>query len=348
MTASIQYDHPMTASAGDPRRVVTRLQSLVCRAAGVLVALSLSAFGAAAQKTDDVIRIDTELATFEVSVTDQDGRPVSGLTAGDFVLLENGKPRPIDFFQPLLDGDERRPLMLVFALDVSGSLTEDELGRLRDAMDRFITRLAYPESYFAVTAFAMNVRRLQEFTNRPDRIRQALGRIERDRDGLSTHAFDAIDDAVRLIDKKTPKSVRGKRPKRAVVVITDGFPVGDVVSSGTVIERANASGVSVYSLILPSYSRLLGNQRPVITPFESSGIVNRTGGSSYYVRNKDLESLFERLAEQITSSYAIAFYPDEVENGEDEFREVRVESKSGLLIKQNRTGYRKDKPRSPQ
>ena len=39
-----------------------------------------------------------EIARIEVSVLDEQGRPVAGLTPADFTLLENGQPRPIVAF----------------------------------------------------------------------------------------------------------------------------------------------------------------------------------------------------------------------------------------------------------
>jgi hypothetical protein len=42
-----------------------------------------------------------------------------------------------------------------------------------------------------------------------------------------------------------------------VLVVTDGFPVGDTVAPQTVIERANAADVSVFVVTLPSYSRVM-------------------------------------------------------------------------------------------
>ena len=76
-----------------------------------------------AQEKDDVIRVDTELAAFEVTVTDRDGRPIRDLKAGDFRVFEDGVERPVDFFQPIRKQDENRPLSVVFAVDVSGSMT---------------------------------------------------------------------------------------------------------------------------------------------------------------------------------------------------------------------------------
>jgi Ca-activated chloride channel homolog len=306
---------------------------------GLLLAMTLFV-SAASIFAQDVIRVETELAAFEVAVSDGDGKPVTGLRAADFKIYENGEPKEIAFFQPLIEGEDRRPMLVVFALDVSGSLTPAELDRLRSAMDQFIDRLAHPNAYFAVTTFAMNVKRRQSFTNRKDRVRRALQNIERDRDGLSTHAYDAVDDSVRLIARNAPKAIRGERPKRAVVVITDGFPVGDVVAPSTVIERANEAGVSVYSIILPSFSRLSGGDRPLLTPFEATGLVRRTGGVSLYANEGSLDGIFSAMAEQIAASYAIAYYPDERTDAGNEFREVRIEARDGLQLKQNRPGFR--------
>lgn len=304
----------------------------------IILAIACCALSGLAQSSNDEIRITTELASFEVSVTDPKGVPVRGLSAKDFRVFENGKERSIDFFQPIKKRDSGRPLSLVFALDVSGSMTEAELEKLRVAMDRFVKRLADYESQFAVLSFAMEVKTNQDFTNRPERIEQALRRLKRDQDGLSTHAYDAVDQAVRMIARKSPKAIKDRIPRRAVILITDGFPVGDIVSSSTVIERANDSETSVFSVLLPSFSRLQRDGRRILTPLEASGISERTGGMSITAVESNFDKIFEALAEELTASYAIAFYPPEGE-GRDE-RRVKIESTSGLLVRQNRTTYK--------
>jgi VWFA-related protein len=296
-----------------------------------------------AQKNDDIIRIDTELVSFEVSVTDKTGRPIRGLSSKDFNLFVDGEKRPIDFFKPIKKNDADRPLSVVFALDVSGSITKEELLNLRTAMQKFIERLADYNSYFAVMTFGMRVKTLQSFTNKPKKLNKTFDKILKDQEGLSTHAYDAVDSAIRLLRKKSPKSINNRLPKRAVIVITDGYPVGDIVSPGTVIERANTAETSVYAVILPSYSRLSQNDRPVMTLLEASGLMKRTGGSSFYATEKDFEPLFQALAEEITASYALAFYPKEEKTGDGKFRQVRIETSKGFLVKQNRNGFLIDK-----
>ena len=341
MTDRYQNDI-VTKAIGQIGRMRRTLSLLSGTAAVIFVVLF--AVDIRAQEDDRIVRVETELASFEVTALDASGRPIAGLTERDFRIFENGIERQIDFFQPIVDGDQRRPLMVVFALDVSGSMTEPELQRLRSAMNEFVKRLSGPETYFAIMTFAMEVKTLQGFTNRSDRIERSFYRIARDQDGLSTHAYDAIDDAVRLINNKAPKTIRGKAPKKAVVVITDGFPVGDVVSPETVTERANETGVSVFSVILPSFSKLSGSKRPLLTPFESSDLVARTGGLSLYANEKNLDPLFASLAERIATSYAIAFYPTEEKSTPGEFRSVRIESKKGFRVTQNRPGYQISNP----
>lgn len=290
---------------------------------------------AAAQ--DDIIRVDTDLITFEVTASDENGNLVRGLSADDFRIMVDGVERRVDFFQPVGDKAHSRPLVVVFALDVSGSMTKDEITRLSDSVRYFAGKLSPGDSYFAVLAFAMEIKTIRSFTNRPDKLRDSLDKLYHRQDGLSTHGYDAVDEAVRMIVKKTPKSIRGRMPKRAVIVVTDGFPVGDILSPATATERANDAETSVYAVILPSYSRLQRDRKPLLTPFEASGLIERTGGNTFYATGEDMDRLFDSLAEDITSSYAVAFY---AKDGDEQKRHtVKIESRRGLTIRQNRVTF---------
>ena len=290
------------------------------------------------QNSDDVIKVDTELVSFEVSVTDKDGNPVRGLKADDFRVFEDGVERKIDFFEPVKK--DTRPLSLIFALDVSGSMTERELKQLQVALQNFVDRLADYQSYFAVMTFGMRVKTVQSFTNRRDKLEKTFDKILRDQDGLSTHAYDAVDDAVRLLKKKSPPSIGNKIPRRAVILITDGFPVGDTVAPETVIERSNNAETTVYGVLLPSFSRLQFSKKPLLTPLEASGLIDKTGGKTFYATTNNFESLFKELAEEITASYALAFYPDTEKKRDGKPHRVRIETSEHYNIKQNRVEYR--------
>lgn len=299
--------------------------------------LSLEIF---AQSSDDEIRVDTELVTFEVSVTDKQGNPVKNLQAGDFKIFEDGVERKIDFFEPLKKQNDSRPLSMVFALDISGSMTTEELLQLKKAMQNFVVRFNDFNSYFAVMTFGMKVKTVQSFTNRAEKLEKSFDKILRDSEGLSTHAYDAVDDAIRMLKKKSPLRVGNQIPRKVVILITDGFPVGDVVSPKTVIERANESETSVYAVLLPSFSRLQNSKKPLLTPLEVSGLIDKTGGKSFYATARNFDPLFKDLAEEITSSYAIAIYPSEKSAADKKFHEIRIVSNDDHSIKQNRSGYK--------
>jgi len=153
---------------------------------------------------------------------------------------------------------------------------------------------------------------------------------------------------VRLLQRNAPRTLDRRLLKRAVVVVTDGFPVGDTVHPSTVIERANQAEVSVYTVTLPSYTRLLASnapeRAPLPTPLDVSGLVEKTGGTNFYATAKDYDPLFKALAEEVTSTYVLAFYPPEEKRRDGRLHTIRVEGPRGLSVRQNRTTYKSREP----
>lgn len=296
----------------------------------------------ATQEPQDVIRIDTDLVPVEVVVTDASGKPARNLGKEQFKLYEDGIERPIAFFDIQKIAGAARPVAIVFALDLSGSMTPEEVDRLGDAMREFSRRLADHPSMFAVMTFGMRVKTIQGLTGDRQKLERAFVRLGHETNGLSTHAYDAVDDAIRLLVRRAPFTREGRLMKRAVVVITDGFPVGDTVSPDTVIERANAAGVSVYVVTMPSYSPLLESARmtPLPTPLDVSGLAEKTGGASIYANEKDLGPLFRAIAEEVTSAYVLGFYPTDEKRNDGEFHTIRIEGPRGLTLRQSRPGYK--------
>ena len=295
------------------------------------------------QEPDDVIRVDTDLVSVDVTALDADGRPVRNLKQEDFKIFSDGAEQPISFFQLERRPGEPRPLAVVFALDVSGSMTADEMNRLRFALRSFSNQLAsHPVSY-AVMAFGMRVKTIQKFTSDPGKLDDSLDRIDRDApNGLSTHTYDAVDDAIRMLVRSAPRTRERRLMKRTVLVVTDGFPVGDTVSPKTVIERANAADVSVFVVTLPSFSRVMAssNQTPLPTPLDVSGLAELTGCRNVYANEKDYAPLFRALAEEVSSAYVLAFYPSEEKRRDGKMHTIRVEGPRGLTLRQSRTDYR--------
>ncbi|MCA1634662.1 MAG: VWA domain-containing protein [Acidobacteria bacterium] len=297
---------------------------------------------------DDVLRIDTDLVLVEVKVTGADGRPVSGLRAEDFKLYEDGVERPIAFVNVERRGGAERPVAVVFAVDVSGSMTAEEMIRLRSALGAFSQKVSERPATFALMSFGTSAKVHQSFTSNREKLSRSFERLMREAEGLSTHTYDAVDDAIRLLARHAPRTRAGQLLKRAVVVVTDGFPVGDTISPRTVIERANEANVSVYTVTLPSFSRLLASagtkREPLPTPLDVSGLAEKTGGNNFCATAEDYEPLFRALAEEVTSTYVLAFYPPEEKRRDGRFHTVRVEAPRGLSARQNRNEYKSREP----
>ena len=295
------------------------------------------------QEPEEVLRFDTDLVSVDVTAMDAEGRPIRNLRQEDFKVFSDGVEQPVSFFQIEQREGEARPLAIVFALDVSGSMTAEEIQRLRHALQSFSSHLAKHPVVYSVMTFGMRVKTVQKFTSDPDKLDDSLERIARDSpNGLSTHTYDAVDDAIRMLVRSAPRTREKRLTKRAVMVVTDGFPVGDVVAPKTVIERANAADVSVFVVTLPSYSRVMASsaQTPLPTPLDVSGLAESTGGRNVYANEKDYAPLFRALAEEVSSAYVLAFYPPEEKRRDGQLHTIRVEGPHGLTLRQSRSEYR--------
>src|SRR5919107_5039711 len=295
------------------------------------------------QEPDDILRFDTDLVSVDVSAIDAEGRPVKTLRQEDFKVYSDGVEQPISFFQIEKRQGEARPLAIVFTLDISGSMTTEEILRLRYALQSFSNQLASHPVVYSVMTFGMRVKTIQKFTSDPGKLDEALERLSRDQpNGLSTHTYDAVDDAIRSLVRSAPRTREKRLMKRAVLVVTDGFPVGDTVTPQTVIERANAADVSVFVVMLPSHSRMMASsaQTPLPTPLDVSGLAESTGGRNVYANEQDYAPLFRALAEEVSSAYVLAFYPPEEKRRDGQIHTIRVEGPRGLTLRQSRSDYR--------
>ncbi|MGH9799291.1 MAG: VWA domain-containing protein, partial [Blastocatellia bacterium] len=286
-------------------------------------------------QTATTLRIDTELITIDVTVTDKNGNYVRDLRPEEFQVFEDGKPKNLDFFAVTDQAALSRPLAVVFALDLSGSLKPEETKTLRDAALKF-TELMRGESVFAALAFNYKVKVLQGFTDDPGKLERALAKA--DHFEGSTRIYDALDQAITILNRQAPRSRKNRPVRRVVIVISDGFDSASIIDRHELIRRASAAGVTVYSITLPSYilSPTQTTQR-VITPLDATRVVAATGGLDFSADAKDFTPIFKALAEEIRASYALAYYP---EKHDGKFHDLNVKTtRTGMQLRVSRTSY---------
>lgn len=292
-----------------------------------------------ARQDDKPIKLQADLVTLDVTVTDKDGNFLRGLKEQDFVVYEDEQPQRLGFFEAHEQEALTRPLAAVFVLDVSGSITPEEIERQREAAKGFI-RLVQPESVFAVVTFNHRIQVLQDFTNDATKIGRAFEKIK-DTTG-TTRLFAAIDQSVAML-KKVPHYRKNRRLRRVVIVITDGYDSVDSTEQKFLIQQANNAGVTVYSITQPSYGvGALGgiSSQRIMTLLDVSRIVPSTGGADFSADVGDFTPVFKAISEEIRASYTLAYYPPAGSRKDERPRQIRVEvKKPGALIRASRSSY---------
>jgi Ca-activated chloride channel family protein len=286
---------------------------------------------------DETLTLDADLVTVDLTVTDAKGEYVTDLKQSEVRLFEDGQPRGVDFFGASSRRDLSRPLACVLALDISGSITKREVEVQRDAAQRFVG-LVRPESLFAVVAFNQEVRVLQKFTSDAKAVGKAFDKAGGT--GGSTRLFDTLDQAVTMLSK-APLTRAGRRLRRVVVVVTDGYDSSSTIAPLELVRRAASAGVTIYSITLPSYMQTLdGRRERVITILDAHGVVPATGGADYSADDADYGAIFKAIAEEISSGYQLAFYPPDAKKRDGKFHPLRVEvTRPGVVVRASRQGY---------
>jgi VWFA-related protein len=281
------------------------------------------------------IRLTTDLVVIDVTATDKSGAYVRDLRPEEIQVFEDGQERKINFFAMNDEVTLSRPLAVVFALDLSGSLRTDEMTTLRQAAMKF-TELMKGDSVFAAMSFNYKVKIEQDFTPDPAKIERAFERMNRFEG--STRIYDALDRAVTMLNRSAPRTRNGRPVRRVVVVITDGFDSASIIDRRELIRRANDAGVTIYSVTLPSFALSpTDSTTRVITPLDASRIVSATGGQDFSADARDFTPIFKALAEEIRASYALAYYP---ENRDGKRHELRVKTlRPDIQIRVSRTSY---------
>jgi VWFA-related protein len=305
----------------------------------VICTLSVSAMMAMAPAfgwQDQTLKLSAELVTVDAAVTDREGNFIRNLKAEDFTIYEDGVPQRLDFFEANQEAALTRPIAVVFAIDNSGSIKPEEVMKQREAAEGFM-RLVRPESLFAVVAFQYKPRVVQDFTSDPKKISQAFQRVGAP--GGNSGIFATIDHGISML-QRAPRVRDGRRLRRVVLIVSDGFDnVGRPDEQGPLIDRATEAGVTVYSITLPSFGPGLGSTR-IMTLLDVSRIVPMTGGVDFSADTSDFTPVFKAIAEEIRSSYTLAYYPADKTRHDGRLHQIRVEVKRpGAVVRANRTTY---------
>ena len=204
-------------------------------ALAVIVASAFAALSAETPQDQQSFRFRTgvELINVTATVTDRDGRFVSGLRKEDFRLYQDDKLQTITHFD-----NERVPVSLGIVLDTSGSMAGEKMAAAREALNRFLFDLLNREDEVFLYRFDGAPQLVAEWTTDKRRIADELFRIQ-PRGG--TALYDAVAEAV-------PMAQTGRHRKKALVIISDGNDTSSRTDVMAVKELIRETEVLVYAI----------------------------------------------------------------------------------------------------
>jgi len=272
-----------------------------------VVILLLAGAGRAPQQT--VFRATGEGVIVDVSVQDR-GRPVTGLSAADFVVLDNGRP------QIVADASaETMPLEVILLVDASESLDvylDYQRGAgpvIRPKIDAglpAVARMLRQGDRLQLLRFASGVSALRTETD--------LGPTG----PIHARATSLFDSVVAVLMQRTDPALR-----RVVVVITDGVDTRSVLpyeARARVLDRSDG----VVQIVSTSIAQKPIMFPPVMFPparFEPyawvlEDIVQRTGGRRFQVApTEDYGRPLKAALDEFRTRYIVRYVPRDVAKG---------------------------------
>jgi VWFA-related protein len=276
--------------------------------------------------------VGTEYVLLPVLVFDKKGRFVDGLTKKDFRVRVETTPVELDTFER----DDRAPVSMAFLVDTSGSM--DLAGKLDHAKKaiRAIVQARLPGDDFALFAFSEGkVEMVADFSSDSARLFRALDELEA---AGQTALFDAV--------AATPRLLKGKNAKRAILLFTDGVDNASKLDPTQMAEIMQQVSTPVYAFGMKNvmYDLLTEQQRQELFVENLRMLSASSGGKMYLVGGEeDLRPLAAKVNSEVRRQYILGFSPSG--RGELKYRVVFVSvAKKGNWIVRTRRGYRGTAP----
>ena len=277
----------------------------------------------------EALKIATEMVQLDVKVIDQNGRPVPDLTKNDFVIYEDKIRQEIESVS-----QEEVPVSLGLLIDTSGSM-RPKLWTVSDAAFDLIRQMR-PDDEAFIADFKVETKLVQDFTSDRRRLGNAL------RELYSSGGTALLDSIIAAADYTHDK---GKRRRKALIVITDGLENESSVKEKEVIEAMKEDEVQIYlvGIINGGGSWGLFGKSPERKARDLLvRLAEDSGGRAFFPKEVgEMPMIAAQIAKDLRAQYVVSYYPsNDKRNGA--FRTVRVEAKpekNRKLIASTRQGY---------
>ena len=275
------------------------------------------------------IGVNVDLVLMYTTVFDKAGRFVSGLKQDEFRVYEDGVQQTVLSFS-----QEDVPVSMGILLDLSGSM-RGKIEQVNQAALAFIQASNRQDQVFLI-GFNEDVELLQDFTSDIDEITDAL-------ENTVVMGSTAIYDAVYL---GVQKAHTGTKPKKAIILITDGVDRESYYSLDELVSKVQESDVQVFvvGFLDPIKKKGLFSSWSKSVPEKArdalSRIAEETGGKAFFpAQVSEIHDIVAEIANELRNQYSIGYFST---NGarDGSFRRVKIEITGDNGVN-NRLRYRR-------
>jgi Ca-activated chloride channel family protein len=267
-------------------------------------------FSVSAQQT---LKVDVNLVNVFATVKDDRGNFVTNLNRDDFRIYEDDQPQDIQIFEK----QDKVSSSIGMLMDTSGSMV-DILPFMKKGIRDFTRGLGKADEFFIVS-FGTAVRQIHNSSQTQKHLEDSMTPL---RAYGTSVLFDALSYSIEKVD-------RSDRPRKALIVFTDGNDNGSNVPYGRVVQEVQRSAVLVYFVAIGS---------PILVDSHTLDPLSEiSGGRTVYVgKQEQISSHLEQIRTELSQQYYLGYYAPR----QSGFHRIRVEvpGRNDLKIRA-KTGY---------
>jgi VWFA-related protein len=259
------------------------------------------------------LKVDVNLINVFATVKDDRGNFVSNLTKDDFRVYEDDQPQDIQIFERQENVDS----YVGFLLDSSGSMVDILPYMKRGVLD--FTRAVHKKDDYFLSSFGSTTKLLYHSSQPTKQLDDALTSL---RAWGSSVLFDALLDGIGRVE-------RSNRPRKALIVFTDGNDNGSNVSYGRITEEIQKTGALLYFVAIGS---------PILVDSHTlEPLSELSGGRTLYVpKQNSLSPVLDEIRYELGQQYYLGYYAARKPG----LHKLRVEVPGKNVRVRAKTGYR--------
>lgn len=263
----------------------------------------------------DLEEVKVQFVELYTSVLDRAGRPVGGLAADDFKVIEDGVEQKVVRFEEVED----LPIHVGVMIDTSASMV-GILEEVRRAALSFFERSLEPKDRAAVITFSSFPRLQVELTGDKMQLGRGLA-------GLAPEGKTALYDSV-MFGLYYFAGIKGQR---AILLLSDGRDESSRFNYEQTLDYARRAGVTLYTIGFRLAD--LGAKQKL------QKLSEETGGSSFFIEDQTaIAKVYETIQREMRSQLLLA-YQSSNRSEDGQFRRIELKVDKPNVVVKTLSGY---------